>query len=289
MDTHSELIWANLQFTNAKLVFITSYYVPHTNKPKAIENLADSLSSVISKSRSPNIIIGGDFNLGDIDWKTWSTTNPKAASVPRSFLNFLLKNSLSQLVTEVTRPVSNSVLDLITTTCPQLISDIDYNPSISDHLFVTFNVNLKPKQLAKPQRKIYNFHEADIDKLKQNVNGHTQEFLGSNPISNSVDKNWEIIRNFLLESMDENVPSKMSLGKRHLSWITRDLKRQMRKRDKLHSLARKHQSTYSWSKFHQFRNKVATLVHRAHEDYVNNIIGGSLAERPKTSCQNDAD
>ena len=35
-------------------------------------------------------------------------------------------------------------------------------------------------------------------------------------------------------------------------------------------------------KFRQYRNKVASLVHRAHDNYVNNIVGGSLSENPKT-------
>ena len=276
MDSDCELIWANLQFAGSKPLFIASYYGPQEGKPKAVDKLFDSLSKVLAKQRFPNVIVGGDFNLGDIDWHTWTTTNPKTAAVHRKFMNLLLENSLAQLITEVTRPISESTFDLVATTNAQLISDIEYNPGI------TFNINLRPTQQRKPPRKIYNFKNAKEDSLKQNVKEHTQKFLASNPINNSVDTNWVKIRKFLLDAMDKNVPSKMSRGKRHLPWITKDLKRQMRKRDKLHSLARKYQNSSSWLKFRQYRNKVASLVHRTHDNYVNNIVGGSLSENPKT-------
>ncbi|XP_072042262.1 uncharacterized protein [Amphiura filiformis] len=222
-----------------------------------------------------------DFNYPDIDWDTWSSTNPKTAGVHRSFLNFLLENSLAQLVTKVTRPVSNSILDLIVTTNSQIISDVEVSPGISDHSIVTFNINLKPKQQSKPPRKIYNFLRADVENLKQNVKEHTQEFLASAPQNNSVDTNWEKIRDNLTEAMNAHVPSKMSSGKRHLPWVTPDIKRQMRKRDKLHCRARKQQNSTSWKLFRQYRNKVASTVHSAHEDYVNNVVGNSLSESPK--------
>ncbi|XP_072024943.1 uncharacterized protein [Amphiura filiformis] len=73
----------------------------------------------------------------------------------------------------------------------------------------------------------------------------------------------------------------MSSGKRHLPWVTPDIKRQMRKRDKLHCRARKQQNSTSWKLFRQYRNKVASRVHSAHEDYVNNVVGNSLSESPK--------
>ena len=48
------------------------------------------------QKRSPNIIIGGDFNLLGIDWETWQTgcTNKSQHEV---LLDFFLNNSLSQV------------------------------------------------------------------------------------------------------------------------------------------------------------------------------------------------
>ncbi|XP_072022153.1 uncharacterized protein [Amphiura filiformis] len=284
LDSNCEVVWASLQFSDTKSLYIASYYGPQTNKAKSLEELAKSLSTVYSKQRSklPNVIIGGDFNFADINWDSWTTTNPKTASEHRSFLSFLLENSLSQLVTKVTRPISNSILDLITTTNPHLVSNIIVSSGISDHDIVTFDINMKPKYQVKPPRKMYNFLKADESVLNEKVAAFTQEFLASNPSLNTVDTNWEKIRNCLYEIMNDHVPWKMSNGKRHLPWITRDIKRCMRKRDTLYSKARKHPSDQSWRTFRQYRNKVTSLVHNAHQEYVNNIIGANIVEKPKS-------
>ena len=283
LNSNCEVVWASLQFSNSKPLYIASYYGPQVNKTKAIEELANSLSSIFSKQKSklPHVIIGGDYNFPDIDWDTWNTTNPRTASVHRSFLQFLLENSLSQLVNVVTRPISNSKLDLIVTTNPQLISSIEAKPGISDHNIVIFDINMKPKLQFKPPRKIFTFQRADVEDLKRKVEAFSQEFLSSNPSANTVDTNWATIKNNLHEIMLNNVPWKLSRGKRHLPWITRDIKRQMRKRDKLHSKARRNPSSNSWSVYRQYRNRVTSVVRKAHQDYVNNIIGTSLTEKPK--------
>ena len=101
------------------------------------------------------------YNFPDID-----STNPRKAAVHNKFLNFLLENSLSQPKTKVTRPISNCVLDLVATTCHQLISNVEVVPGNSDHNIVLFDINMNPKVQRKPPHKIYNFNRADLEKLK---------------------------------------------------------------------------------------------------------------------------
>ena len=284
-DSDCEIIWANIRFAGTKPLYIASFYGPQTqaNKNAAVDQLSISLTKLIGKRKSyPNIIIGGDFNFPDIDWASWSTTNTKTAPAHSKFLNFLLGNSLSQLVTKITRPVSNSVLDLITTTCPQVIDNIESLPGISDHNIVLFNINMKPKIQSKPRRKVPNFKKADPEKLQKLTKEFSHKFISSNPEDNSVDTNWRKICDFLKDLMNSHIPSKMSGGKRHVPWITPQIKRKMRKRDRLYTLARKLSSSTHWKTFRIFRNSLAKLIRCAHVNYVNNIIGGSLTDKPKT-------
>ena len=90
-----------------------------------------------------------------------------------------MENSLSQLVDFITRPISNSILDLLTATSPQLTENLQGVPGISDHLIVTFHINMKPKMQHKPTRKIYSFQKADTNILKQKVEEFSQMFLDS--------------------------------------------------------------------------------------------------------------
>ena len=63
---------------------------------------------------SPNIIIGSDFNPPGSDCETLQTgyTNKAQHEV---LLEFLLDNCLSQLISQATRPTSNSIIDLLKT------------------------------------------------------------------------------------------------------------------------------------------------------------------------------
>ena len=92
LDSDCKIIWASLQFAGSKPLHKASYYGPHSNKSKAIDELSNSVTKILGRNtrHCPNIIIGGDNSLANIHWPTWSTTNPKTASVHTKFLNFLL-------------------------------------------------------------------------------------------------------------------------------------------------------------------------------------------------------
>ena len=181
-DANCEVIWANLHFAGSKSLIFASYYGPQTYKTAALEELASSVSKIINKNRKtqPNLIIAGDFNYPDIDWSSWKTIKASTASVHCRFLSFLHENSLAQLQHKVTRPQSNSVLDLIVTSCPQLINNIDVLhvlPGISDHDLILFNINMKPKFQPKPSRKICSFQKANLDVLREETTDFSNNFL----------------------------------------------------------------------------------------------------------------
>ena len=85
--------------------------------------------------------------------------------------------------------------------------------------------------------------------------------------------------------MNSHIPFKMSKTRHNLPWISPQIKRQMRKRDCLFTKANKQTNeSRDWRSFKQFRNKLAkvVVVHHAHTNYVNNVVGASLHENPKT-------
>ena len=152
-------------------------------------------------------------SLADINLDSTATNH-------RYFLKFLLEKSLSQLVKVVTWPLSNSILDLLTTTNSNLVNKIETHTVISDHLIVTFDICMKTKYQTKKPSKLFNFQKADTNNLKSKALNFTQEFLNSNPIKNLVDTNWEFIQHNLCTIVDTTVPWILSHGKRHLPWIS---------------------------------------------------------------------
>ena len=82
--------------------------------------------------------------------------------------------------------------------------------------------------------------------------------------------------------MEKHVPSKLSKGKRSLPWITADIKRKMRKRDKLFSKARKTSLSADWKAYKAYRNNVTKPVRNSHHSYINDVIGNNLTQNPKS-------
>ena len=277
-------MWTSIQFSNSKPLLVASYYHPKKNDIKSLDNMFSSFEKCIAKNKRqyPNVIIGGDYNLPDINWTDWSPNNTKTKSYHEKFLNFLVENSLSQLQTKITRPISNSVLDLLVTTNPNIIENMQVVPGISDHLVVLFDVCMKPKFQKKPQRKIYMFDKADKEALQADVADFVNNFLQSNPENQSCDTNWQMMRDTLSELVEKHVPSKLSKGKRSLPWITADVKRKMRKRDKLFSKARKTSLSADWKAYKAYRNNVTKLVRNSHHSYINDVIGNNLTQNPKS-------
>ena len=158
LDTDCEMIWAGLHFSVSKPLYLVSLCKPPNTTSQPLEALASSYNKLITlhKSSSRNIIIRDDFNLPGINWETWQTdcTNKSQHEVLH---DFLLNNSLSQLISQATRPTSNSILGLLIASSANLIENIQAVPGISDQLAIMFNVNIKPHIPKKTSRMCTNF------------------------------------------------------------------------------------------------------------------------------------
>ena len=71
LKTNCEMVWAELTISNARKCQICVYYRPHPDDDISLEPLSQSLSRINPSSKSV-IIVGGDFNLGHMDWETLS-------------------------------------------------------------------------------------------------------------------------------------------------------------------------------------------------------------------------
>lgn len=71
LQTNCEIVWVELTIQNTRKLLISSFYRPQPNDKVSLEQLNLSLSRITPNSRSV-ILVGGDFNLGNIDWKTSS-------------------------------------------------------------------------------------------------------------------------------------------------------------------------------------------------------------------------
>jgi hypothetical protein len=81
--------------------------------------LSQSISRINPSSKSL-IIVGGDFNLGHMDWETLSVFPGKP---DQQFLDIINDNSLTQVVNKTTR--KDKTLDLIVTNYPATVNKVE--------------------------------------------------------------------------------------------------------------------------------------------------------------------
>ena len=233
--------------SGSKPLYLASFYKPPNITSQPLEALAFSYNKLITlhTRSSPNIINVGDFNLPGIDWET-DCSNKCQHEV---LLDFLFNNSLSQLISQTTRPTSNSILDLLITSSPNLIENIQTVPGISDHLAIIFDVNLKPRISKMPSRKVYQFHKADKISLKMKAKAVLDKFIKSDATKNDINTNWWTIKSILNSLLNDYVPYRTTKSRHNISWITNEIKCSMRKRDRLFCRARKSNSNTNRSIF----------------------------------------
>ena len=76
--------------------------------------------------------------------------------------------------------------------------------------------------------------------------------------------------------MFQSIPQKSSRPKFKLPWIDNRIKREMRRRDRLHTKAIRSKIDQHWQAFKHQRNLVSSLIKQAHNHYLNDVVGGSL-------------
>ena len=120
-----------------------------------------------------------------------------------------------------------------------------------------------------------------MEDMRKELQNSTKLFLDSHPEERSVNENWNQLKSTLLNIMNKYIPNRTTKYRHKVPWITQPLKRQMRKRDHTFTKAKKSNKSHDWSAFRQQRNKVAKLLNKSHNHYLNEIIGNSLQDNPK--------
>ena len=166
LSSDAELVWAKLCISNSKPVFVCSFYRPPNNLTGPISEL------IHTQQIARPFINAGDFNFPAIQWEGVGCiqTSPTYGNDVNNIIISLLKllmildsNSLSLR--------NNHILDLVFTFQPELISDTNVIPGISDHDTVSFKIQFfSTAPPTKQLRKVYQCHKTNINKILDELN-----------------------------------------------------------------------------------------------------------------------
>ena len=139
------------------------------------------------------------------------------------------QKGLKQHNNQATRQENN--LDLFLTNTPRKVKKVYTETSISDHesaLMINMETSAQVEKPATKTAKIWNKANWDIFREKAKQAG--DEII---QINGSVSEMWEQLSNKLKEIINELIPTKNIKPHKGVPWINSEIKREMRKRDKI--------------------------------------------------------
>ena len=133
------------------------------------ESFKKHFVTLVSARKLQRHILVGDFNLASVSWPDGQSS----CQLHSSFVNFLTDDlGHTQLINSPTHKSGNT-LDLVFTNVQSLIKNVkvlDQNEMcMSDHFYITFNIDVKTKYIKQPKRKIFNYSKGNFRGLNSEL------------------------------------------------------------------------------------------------------------------------
>ena len=183
----------------------------------------------------------------------------------------LLTTHTEQIVTTPTR--GNNILDIFITNRPSLTSKCHTIPGLSDHHGISIHSSAQAHRARPARRKIHLWRRADIDHLKQDARAFTTSFIQTFTINSSIPTMWDNIKTNLTNLLARHVPSKITTTRFHQPWITTEIKRITRRKQRAYNRARNQPTTSrEHRKYIDIQRQTKQLCKSAYNTYINNLI-----------------
>jgi hypothetical protein len=281
-----ESVWCTIRQENKRNIHICSFYRPPDAKIDAIYELDTQISNFTSRDNKSVIVIGGDFNLPDINWEAYTVEpSSKKRLTSAALLNTFTNHSLTQLVHVPTR--KNKVLDLLAVSHPLMIKNLDILEGISDHKVISATIKTTVEYTVKPKRKVYLFKKCDFVKFGETLEVSFTEFL-INTKNKNTEESWTLFLDILRKEIDKHIPHKFKNESREPRWYNHEIRRELRRQRYLHSAYKKAMTSENKTtelgareSYITQRSKTKKLMRTALRNYKKKILGELLHENPK--------
>ena len=285
LQTDCEIVWVEINVAGSRNIKIASFYRPPSDNGIALEQLQTSLNRLNNQSNS-TVIIGGDFNLGHIDWSNTCVIPGKPDQHQHQMLiDITCDSNLHQVVNTPTR--NDRILDLLFLNNPTNINKICTLPPIglSDHDIVFAEVDIWLRRVRETPRKILKYKNANWENIKTDLDKIYSE-IRSIYTSSDVNSIWEHFKTKLGKSVENNIPSKMLTYKHRLPWINNSLRKLINKKNRLYYKKRK--DSNHTSQYKKLKAEVQKQQREAYWKYIETMICDLPVSEPDQPSLNQA-
>jgi hypothetical protein len=237
-----EAMWLEIRTIN-KIFFLCVVYRSESNTDNSFwDKLQENIDNVRA-NYNPKIMLCGDFNADPnsrhgIYLKDFSDAN-----------NFVIHIKEPTRITNT----ATTILDQFITNFPQLISNVEVLPPMSncDHCLIAIKCSFKIKQMKPYKRTMWNFKEANFDLYRDKLAECDWNICFE---SDDVDNVCDSITESILKIAKATIPNKsVTVRPNNKSWYTNDLRKLKRKMMRHFKKAKCTNALHDWNTFKETR------------------------------------
>ena len=273
IDSSCEVIWVQIHSQNHCSRILGLFCCPPQSPVSVWDDLALCVSQLRQRLPDIPLLLGGDFNCPGIDWGTSSLTELYLLILFReSLVQFAHDFLLEQIILEPTR--GDNILDLCFTSHPASIHHYKTVPNLSDHDAIIIETFYNIPINKRLKKRVYCYNRANWEALcETEISRYHFEQNENN--NRSVEDNWNYIQDNLLKAINTYIPVKFISNSNNGPWMTSQLKRLIRKKQRCYNKAKRSKRSTDWVEYKSIQGQVRQSICNEHQNYITNIFSSS--------------
>ena len=134
------------------------------------------------------------------------------------------------------------------------------------------DVNVTPQVRLQKPRNVPLYRKADRDGFRKYISNFVSDFM-TNYENLDVEQLWNSCKSAINQDISKFVPIKRFGVKKSFPWITQEIKRLMRKRDKLFYMQRNSGKNKDRHHFKQVKHLIQNKIRTAYDNYLQDLLG----------------
>ncbi|CAC5405136.1 unnamed protein product [Mytilus coruscus] len=197
----------------------------------------DNIKKLWKANKQQCIHVLGEFSYRKINWQTQlnkDTNTCLNGSDDQALIYILNEASAEQFVLVPTG--ERNMIDLLITTLPRQFTDILSPDRLSDHDIVMETLRCTIPRKTRPERTFFQYSKRNYDQMRENTRDFIKDkYLNGHQNTRNVEDNWNMIKEFILDTTKINVPTETSKGKQSIQWINNNIKAMITRKNRTHA------------------------------------------------------
>ena len=264
MGKLTDVIFVEMKSKNGKRVIIGNIYRSPNNNDESNKKLNDLIKS-LDRTRSMDLIVLGDFNYPEINWKI-STCDKPTENPAFMFLEATRDAYLIQHIKEPTHARINengNILELVFTNKEGLVEDCTIGPPLgkSDHATINFSLKLKCNTPRMHQNR-FQYDKGDYNSLRREIASieWKSKFEGKN-----ANEQWTTFQSEIVELCNKFIPKykSTSKGRTLQMWMDSETLTKIRKKHQSYERWLQTKSGVDYQNYCKYRNQATRAIRKA--------------------------